>query len=111
VPDIRAPRAWLKGWHPGVLVAQRIAGDRTSRAEDLGAGEAPILHLQPDHDSLAHARDAAAFAHALGDCATIVVSRDCSHAGGGRAAQCHQLCVDRIGQDAAAEKLKSKNRR
>jgi hypothetical protein len=67
VPHIRAPGAWLKGWHPDVLVGQRIAGDCTSRAEDFAAWEAPILYLQPDHDPLAHARDAEAFKHALGD--------------------------------------------
>src|SRR6185503_14751829 len=31
------PRGWLKGWHPEVLQAQRIAGDRTSREEDFAA--------------------------------------------------------------------------
>src|ERR1700681_2867544 len=60
-------RAWLKGWHPDVLAAQRLAGDRTSREEDFAAGEAPILYLQPDHDPLAHVEDARAFKHALGD--------------------------------------------
>ena len=60
------PRAWLDGWHPDVLAAQRIAGDRTSREEDYAAGTAPILYLQPDHDPLAHAEDAHAFKRALG---------------------------------------------
>ena len=32
------PRSWLEGWHPEVLQAQRIAGDRTSREEDFAAG-------------------------------------------------------------------------
>ena len=54
------PRGWLKGWHPEVLQAQRIAGDRTSREEDFAAGRAPILYLQPDHDPLAHVDDASA---------------------------------------------------
>jgi pimeloyl-ACP methyl ester carboxylesterase len=73
-------RSWLKGWHPDVLAAQRIAGDRTSRDEDYAAGRAPILYLQPDHDPLAHAQDAMEFKRALGDRVTIVVVRNCSHA-------------------------------
>jgi pimeloyl-ACP methyl ester carboxylesterase len=78
-PDNDA-RAWLEGWHPDVLAAQRRAGDRTSRAEDFAAGEAPILYLQPDHDPLAHEEDAQEFKRALGDRVTIMVIRDCSHA-------------------------------
>jgi pimeloyl-ACP methyl ester carboxylesterase len=73
-------RAWLAGWHPDVLAAQRIAGDRTARTEDFAAGAAPVLYLQPDHDPLVHVEDAQAFKHALGDRVTIVVIRDCSHA-------------------------------
>jgi pimeloyl-ACP methyl ester carboxylesterase len=73
-------RSWLAGWHPDVLAAQRVAGDRTSREEDFAAGKAPILYLQPDHDPLAHAADAEEFKRALGDRVTIVTIRDCSHA-------------------------------
>jgi pimeloyl-ACP methyl ester carboxylesterase len=73
-------RAWLAGWHPDVLAAQRVAGDRTSREADYAAGVAPILYLQPDHDPLAHEEDAHEFKRALGDRVTIVVIRDCSHA-------------------------------
>jgi pimeloyl-ACP methyl ester carboxylesterase len=73
-------RSWLKGWHPEVLAAQRVAGDRTSREEDYAAGEAPILYLQPDHDPLAHVEDAREFKRALGDRVTIMVIRNCSHA-------------------------------
>jgi pimeloyl-ACP methyl ester carboxylesterase len=73
-------RAWLDGWHPDVLAAQRIAGDRTSREADYAAGAAPILYLQPDNDPLAHGEDAAEFKQALGERVTIVVVRNCSHA-------------------------------
>jgi pimeloyl-ACP methyl ester carboxylesterase len=73
-------RAWLAGWHPDVLAAQRVAGDRTSREADYAAGAAPILYLQPDHDPLAHEEDAHELKRALGDRVTIVVIRDCSHA-------------------------------
>jgi pimeloyl-ACP methyl ester carboxylesterase len=73
-------RSWLAGWHPEVLAAQRLAGDRTSREEDYAAGQAPILYLQPDHDPLAHAQDADEFQRALGDRVTIVVIRNASHA-------------------------------
>jgi pimeloyl-ACP methyl ester carboxylesterase len=71
---------WLNGWHPDVLAAQRLAGDRTSREEDYAAGTAPILYLQPDHDPLAHADDAHEFKRALGERVTIVTIRNCSHA-------------------------------
>ena len=74
------PRAWLEGWHPDVLAAQRIAGDRTSREEDYAAGTAPILYLQPDHDPLAHAEDAHEFKRALGERVTVIVIPNCSHA-------------------------------
>jgi pimeloyl-ACP methyl ester carboxylesterase len=73
-------RAWLEGWHPDVLAAQRIAGDRTSREADYAAGAAPILYLQPDHDPLAHAQDADEFKQALGERVTIVGVKNCSHA-------------------------------
>ncbi len=72
--------AWLTGWHPEVLAAQRIAGDRTSREEDYAAGTAPILYLQPDHDPLAHAEDAEEFKAALGGRVTVKVIRNASHA-------------------------------
>jgi pimeloyl-ACP methyl ester carboxylesterase len=73
-------RAWLTGWHPDVLAAQRLAGDRTSREADFAAGVAAVLNLQPDHDPLAHVEDAREFKRALGDRVTIVMIRNCSHA-------------------------------
>ena len=74
------PRPWLAGWHPEVLAAQRIAGDRTSREEDFAAGQAPILYLQPDHDPLAHVEDAEAYARQFGARVTVVVIERASHA-------------------------------
>ena len=73
-------RGWLDGWHPEVLAAQRIAGDRTSRQEDYAAGTVPILYLQPDHDPLAHVEDAHEFKRALGERVTVTVIPHCSHA-------------------------------
>jgi pimeloyl-ACP methyl ester carboxylesterase len=73
-------RPWLAGWHPEVLAAQRIAGDRTSREEDFAAGRAPVLYLQPDHDPLAHVEDANAYKAQLGERVTIVVIERASHA-------------------------------
>ena len=70
------PRAWLDGWHPEVLAAQRIAGDRTGREEDYAGGRAPILYLQPEHDPLAHAEDAHEFKRALGERVTVVTIRN-----------------------------------
>src|SRR5262245_3484575 len=74
------PRPWLEGWYPEVLVAQRIAGDRTSREEDFAAGQAPILYLQPDHDPLAHVEDTEAYARQFGSRVTVVVIERASHA-------------------------------
>ena len=74
------PRAWLDGWYPEVLAAQRIAGDRTSREEDFAGGSAPILYLQPDHDPLAHVEDAKAYQAQFGDRVAVVVIPRSSHA-------------------------------
>jgi pimeloyl-ACP methyl ester carboxylesterase len=74
------PQSWLSGWHPEVLSAQRIAGDKTSREEDYAAGGKPVLYLQPDHDPLAHVEDAEAFRRDLGDRVTVVVIPHASHA-------------------------------
>lgn len=74
------PRPWLKGWHPEVLAAQRVAGDRTSRQADYAGGSAPILYLQPGHDPLAHVEDAHEFKRALGERVTVVVIDNASHA-------------------------------
>jgi pimeloyl-ACP methyl ester carboxylesterase len=74
------PRAWLDGWYPEVLAAERIAGDRTSREEDFAGGTAPILYLQPDHDPLAHVEDARAYKAQLGERVTVVVISHASHA-------------------------------
>ncbi len=74
------PRPWLRGWHPEVLAAERIAGDRTSREEDYAAGQAPVLYLQPDHDPLAHAEDAHEYKRALGERVTVVIIPQASHA-------------------------------
>jgi pimeloyl-ACP methyl ester carboxylesterase len=74
------PREWLEGWHPDVLAAERIAGDRTSREEDFAGGKAPILYLQPDHDPLAHVEDAKAYKEQFGDRVTVVVIERSSHA-------------------------------
>jgi pimeloyl-ACP methyl ester carboxylesterase len=74
------PSSWLTGWHPEVLAAQRLAGDRTSRAEDFAGGEAPILYLQPGHDPLAHVEDAEAYKAQFGERVTVVVISHASHA-------------------------------
>jgi pimeloyl-ACP methyl ester carboxylesterase len=73
-------RAWLNGWHPGVLAAERIAGDKTPREEDYAAGNAPVLYLQPDHDPLAHVENATEYQRALGERVTVVVIPHASHA-------------------------------
>jgi pimeloyl-ACP methyl ester carboxylesterase len=39
--------AWLDGWHPDVLAAERVAGDKTPREEDYAAGHAPVLTSSP----------------------------------------------------------------
>jgi pimeloyl-ACP methyl ester carboxylesterase len=72
--------AWLKGWHPDVLAAERIAGDKTAREEDYASGHAPVLYLQPDHDPLGRVEDAQEYKRALGDRVTVVVIATASHA-------------------------------
>lgn len=72
--------AWLTGWHPDVLAAERIAGDKTPREEDYAAGHAPVLYLQPDHDPLAHVENAQEYKRALGERVTVVVIPHASHA-------------------------------
>ena len=71
---------WLEGWHPDVLAAQRIAGDRTPREVDYMAGRAPVLYIQPSHDPLAHVEDAEEYKKALGDRVTVVVVPHAAHA-------------------------------
>jgi pimeloyl-ACP methyl ester carboxylesterase len=73
-------RIWLNGWHPEVLAAQRLAGDRTPREIDYTAGRAPVLYIQPSHDPLAHVGDAEAYKKALGDRVTVVVIPNAAHA-------------------------------
>lgn len=73
-------RAWLKGWHPEVLAAQRIAGDLTPRTLDYAAGRAPILYVQPSHDPLARVNEAEEYRQAVGDRVTVVVIPNSSHA-------------------------------
>jgi pimeloyl-ACP methyl ester carboxylesterase len=74
------PSAWLTGWHPEVLAAQRLAGDRTSREEDFAGGSAPILYLQPAHDPLAHGHHAQEYRAQHGDRVTVVMIPRASHA-------------------------------
>jgi pimeloyl-ACP methyl ester carboxylesterase len=71
---------WLRGWHPEVLAAQRIAGDLTPRTLDYAAGQAPVLYIQPSHDPLAHVEDAEEYKRALGDRVTVVVIPNSAHA-------------------------------
>ena len=73
-------RAWLAGWHPNVLAAERIAGDKTPREEDYAAGHAPVLYLQPDHDPLAGVDNAQEYQRALGERVTVVVIPQAGHA-------------------------------
>lgn len=72
--------SWLRGWHPDVLAAERIAGDKTPREEDYAAGRAAVLYLQPDHDPLAHVENAQEYRRALGGRVTVVVIPQASHA-------------------------------
>jgi pimeloyl-ACP methyl ester carboxylesterase len=73
-------RVWLKGWHPDVLAAQRIAGDLTPRELDYAAGKASVLYIQPSHDPLARVDEAEEYRKALGDRVTVVVVPNAAHA-------------------------------
>jgi len=61
-------------------IAQRIAGDKTSRAEDYAAGSARVLYVQPDHDPLARVEEANEYKRALDDRVTVVGIPHSSHA-------------------------------
>ena len=74
------PRGWLEGWHPEVLQAQRIAGDRTSREEDFAAGRVPILYLQPTTIRWRMSRTPRAYKERFAERVTIVVIERSSHA-------------------------------
>lgn len=74
------PEAWLDGWFPPVLAAQRAAGDRTSRKRDYAGGGKPILYLQPSHDPLAHVEDAETFRRENGERVKVVIVPNASHA-------------------------------
>jgi pimeloyl-ACP methyl ester carboxylesterase len=73
-------RVWLKGWYPGVLAAQRAAGELTPRELDYAAGKAPVLYIQPSHDPLARVDEAEKYKMALGERVTIVVIPNSAHA-------------------------------
>jgi pimeloyl-ACP methyl ester carboxylesterase len=44
------PSSWLSGWHKEAGAAQRAAGQATPLAEWWGAGSAPVLDVQAEHD-------------------------------------------------------------
>jgi pimeloyl-ACP methyl ester carboxylesterase len=73
-------RVWLRGWHPDVLAAQRIAGDLTLRELDYAAGHAPVLYIQPSHDPLARIEEAEEYKKALGGRVTVVAIPNSAHA-------------------------------
>lgn len=73
-------RVWLTGWHPEVLAAQRLAGDRTPRSLDYAAGQAPVLCVQPSHDPLARVDEVEDYKKALGDRVAVVVIPHSAHA-------------------------------
>lgn len=71
---------WLQGWHPEASRAQRAAGRITPLQAWWGAGQAPILDVQAEHDPFAPRSGAGRAVEAFGSRARVVVIADASHA-------------------------------
>jgi pimeloyl-ACP methyl ester carboxylesterase len=72
--------AWLEGFHPQVNASQRAAGLATPQEEWWGAGGAPLLDLQAEHDAFRPRETEGDLREELGGCVTVSVIRDAGHA-------------------------------
>lgn len=72
--------AWLEGFHPEVNASQRAAGLATPQEEWWGAGGAPLLDLQAEHDAFRPRETANDLREELGERVTVSVVRDAGHA-------------------------------
>ena len=74
------PRVWLSGWHHQVKPAQRAAAQAVPRDEWWGAGKAPILDLQAEHDPFNPPAMRQEMRDAYGPRVTVRRIADASHA-------------------------------
>jgi pimeloyl-ACP methyl ester carboxylesterase len=75
------PSSWLGNWHPIASRSQRAASAATPQEEWWGAGSAPVLDLQAEHDPWRPPATRQGIVQDLGaDRVTVVVIPDASHA-------------------------------
>lgn len=74
------PGVWLKGWHPAVKSAQRKAAQAIPREAWWGAGSAPILEIQAEHDPFMPPEMRREMRAAFGDRVTTRLIANASHA-------------------------------
>ena len=71
---------WLEGFYPEVNASQRAAGLATPQAEWWGAGGAPLLDLQAEHDAFRPRGTANDLREEFGERVTVVTIADAGHA-------------------------------
>ncbi|HEX3576115.1 MAG TPA: alpha/beta hydrolase [Rhodopila sp.] len=75
------PSSWLSNWHPVASKSQRAASAATPQQDWWGAGSAPVLDLQAEHDPWRPPETRDGIRNDLGaDRVTVVVIPDASHA-------------------------------
>jgi len=71
---------WLEGWHPDIKVKQLAAENATPADEFISAGEAPILDMQAEFDTVVPPSARQDLRNELGDRVTIRVIPNAGHA-------------------------------
>jgi pimeloyl-ACP methyl ester carboxylesterase len=74
------PHVWLGGWHPEAMKAETMAWESTPVDLWFACGQARILDLQAENDTVAPRKFAGVLKAALGDRVTIVVVPHAGHA-------------------------------
>jgi pimeloyl-ACP methyl ester carboxylesterase len=74
------PHVWLNGWHEAAEKAESAASAATPVDQWFAAGQAPILELQAEDDTVAPRKFAAVLKDALGDRVTVLVVPHAGHA-------------------------------
>jgi len=74
------PSEWLAGFHPEVNASQRAAGLATPQEAWWGAGGAPLLDLQAEHDAFRPRETARDLRDELGERVSVAVIPDAGHA-------------------------------
>jgi len=71
---------WLEGFYPEVNASQRAAGLATAQSAWWGAGGAPLLDLQAEHDAFRPRETADDLRKELGERVSVVTIPDAGHA-------------------------------